>query len=94
MSIWDIVCPVFGEVRFRTQDWKVGHTRSVIVLSNRTIQEAMDPGDLDRMRARFLQIINPQLIQPGEESPPPPVSPSSPVPAFAAAAAQYSEFAS
>lgn len=71
LNTWDIVQPIAGEIRYITKDWKVGHTRSVIVLSNKTIEEAMEATDVARMRKRFIQIVNPVLLQPGQESPEP-----------------------
>lgn len=61
LNTWEIVMPIAGQVRYRTQDWKVGHTRSVIVLSNRTIEEVMPQDDWNRMKKRFVQIVNPRL---------------------------------
>lgn len=60
-NTWDVPKPVYGEVRFVTQDWKLGHTRSIIVLSNHTIEETMKEEDWVRMKKRFIQIINPTL---------------------------------
>lgn len=68
LNTWDIVHPVFGEVRFRTQDWPVGKTRNVIVLSNKTIEESFEAEDHLRMKKRFIQIVNPKLIPPEEMS--------------------------
>lgn len=61
LNTWEIVTPIAGQVRYRTQNWKLGHTRSVIVLSNRTIEEVMPPDDWNRMKKRFVQIVNPKL---------------------------------
>jgi len=66
-NTWDIVMPVFGEVRFNTQDWKVGHTRNIIVLSNKTIEQCMKEEDWQRMKKRFIQIVNP-VLKPLEEN--------------------------
>lgn len=67
-NTWDIRKPVFGEVRFRTQDWKLSHSRNIIVLSNKTIEEAMKEEDHQRMKKRFIQIVNPTLLDPDEIS--------------------------
>jgi len=68
LNTWDIIQPVAGQVRYTAQNWKLGHTRSIIVLSNHTIEESMPVEDHARMRKRFLQIINPVLIPPEEQS--------------------------
>lgn len=68
LNTWDITHPVFGEVRFTTQNWKLGHTRSIIVLSNKTIEESLPDTDWNRMKKRFIQIINPTLLDPDEMS--------------------------
>nr|WAE42211.1 MAG: replication associated protein [Cressdnaviricota sp.] len=68
LNTWEFVHPVFGEVRFRTQDWKLGQTRNVIVLSNKTIEESLPEEDWVRMKKRFIQIVNPVLIPPQEMS--------------------------
>lgn len=68
LNTWCFQHPVFGEVRFTTQNWKMNHTRSVIVLSNKTIEQSMAEEDWQRMKKRFIQIVNPVLIPPGEES--------------------------
>jgi len=67
LNTWDIIKPIAGEVRYVTKNWKLGHTRSVIVLSNKTIEEAF-PDDILRMRKRFIQIVNPILLQPDDAS--------------------------
>jgi len=71
LNTWDIIQPIAGEIRYVTKNWKIGHTRSVIVLSNHTIEESM-PDDIQRMRKRFIQIVNPTLLQPDELSSPDP----------------------
>lgn len=68
LNTWNIVHPVYGEVRFLTQNWKVDHCRAVIVLSNKTIEESMPQEDWLRMKKRFIQIVNPTLIPPEELS--------------------------
>lgn len=68
LNTWDIVQPVAGEVRFTTLNWKLGHTRSIIVLSNHTIEDIMPVEDHARMKKRFIQIVNPKLIPPEEMS--------------------------
>lgn len=68
LNTWDIMQPVAGQVRYTTQNWKLGHTRSVIVLSNKTIEDSMPQEDHARMKKRFIQIVNPVLLLPGEES--------------------------
>lgn len=68
LNTWDIITPVAGQVRYCVQNWKLGHTRTVIVLSNKTIEESMPEEDHLRMRKRFLQIINPTLIPEDEKS--------------------------
>lgn len=72
LNTWDIVEPIAGEIRYNTKNWKLGHTRSVIVLSNHTIEESMKPEDVQRMRKRFIQIVNPILLQPSDLSSPEP----------------------
>lgn len=61
LNTWDIPMPIAGEIRYITQNWKIGHTRSIIVLSNKTLEESMEPDDIQRMRKRFIQIVNPVL---------------------------------
>lgn len=92
LNTWDIVQPIAGEVRYVTQNWKLGHTRTVIVLSNKTIEESMEAGDVQRMRKRFIQIVNPVLLRDDERS----EAEEEPAAAAAAAASAqlYSEFAS
>jgi len=68
LNTWDIVHPVAGQVRYTTQDWKLGHTRNIIVLSNKTIEEVMPAEDVLRMKKRFMQIVNPILLLDGEQS--------------------------
>nr|WAE42220.1 MAG: replication associated protein [Cressdnaviricota sp.] len=68
LNTWEFIHPVYGEVRFRTQDWKISQTRNVIVLSNKTIEESMPEEDWERMKKRFIQIINPVLIPQDEKS--------------------------
>lgn len=68
LNVWETPHPVFGEVRFFTQDWPLGAARSCIVLSNYTIEESMDSGDHGRMKKRFIQIVNPTLLDPSEVS--------------------------
>jgi len=84
LNTWEFLHPVYGEVRFTTQNWKLGHTRSVIVLSNKTIEESCPEEDWLRMKKRFIQIVNPVLIPPEEMSDDEEVAP----PAAASAAAQ------
>lgn len=68
LNTWDIIMPVAGQVRYNVQNWKLGHTRSVIVLSNKTIEQSMPEEDHQRMKKRFIQIVNPVLIPPEELS--------------------------
>lgn len=68
LNTWDMVHPVFGEVRFNVQNWKMGHSRNVIVLSNKTIEESVPPDDVTRMKKRFIQIVHPVLLLPSEMS--------------------------
>jgi len=67
LNTWNIIMPIAGEIRYVTQNWKMGHTRSVIVLSNKTIEESMEEGDWVRMKKRFIQIIDPKLMNAEEE---------------------------
>lgn len=75
LNTWLIVQPIAGQIRYVTKYWKVGHTRSVIVLSNKTIESSVPPEDVDRMRKRFIQIVDPVLIPPEDRSVSPPLSP-------------------
>jgi len=68
LNTWDIVQPVAGQVRYNVLNWKLGHTRSVIVLSNKTIEDSMKEEDWLRMKKRFVQIVNPVLLLPEEVS--------------------------
>lgn len=68
LNTWDFLHPIYGEIRFVTQDWKLGHTRNVIVLSNKTIEESLPESDHNRMKKRFIQIVNPILLSPEEIS--------------------------
>lgn len=68
LNTWMFLHPVFGEVRFVTQNWRMGHSRNVIVLSNKTIEESMPEEDWVRMKKRFIQIVNPVLLPPEEMS--------------------------
>jgi len=68
LNTWEIIQPVAGQVRYNVQNWKIGHTRSVIVLSNKTIEQSMPEEDWQRMKKRFIQIVNPVLIPPEEVS--------------------------
>lgn len=68
LNTWDILMPVAGQVRYVTQHWKIGHTRSIIVLSNKTIEESMKEEDHQRMKKRFIQIVNPKLLLDDEVS--------------------------
>jgi len=68
LNTWDIIQPVAGEIRYITKNWKVGHTRSCIVLSNKTIEESIPEEDHARMKKRFIQIVNPVLLNPEEVS--------------------------
>lgn len=62
LNKWDIIMPVVGKVRYTTQNWPLGHTRSCVVLSNKTIEESMPQEDWVRMKKRFIQIVNPVLL--------------------------------
>lgn len=78
LNTWNIPQPIAGQIRYTTQNWKRGHTRNVIVLSNKTIEESMPEDDVQRMRKRFIQIIDPVLKCPADadsddEAPLPPV---------------------
>jgi len=68
LNTWEIIQPVAGQVRYKIQNWKLGHTRSIIVLSNKTIECSMPEEDWQRMKKRFIQIVNPVLIPPEELS--------------------------
>lgn len=68
LNTWDIVKPIYGQIRYVTHNWKVGHTRNVIVLSNKTIEDSMKEEDWVRMKKRFIQIVNPVLIDETELS--------------------------
>lgn len=68
LNTWDMVHPVYGEVRYTQQNWKMGHTRNIIVLSNKTIEQSVPEEDVIRMKKRFIQIVNPKLLLPEEES--------------------------
>nr|WAE42227.1 MAG: replication associated protein [Cressdnaviricota sp.] len=75
LNTYKVRTPVYGEVRFRTQDWPVNTTRSIIVLSNLKIEDSFQDADsalmdlnIKRMKKRFIQIINPVLINPDELS--------------------------
>lgn len=68
LNTWLIQSPVYGEVRFRTQDWPIGATRSIIVLSNKTIEDTYKMLDVERMKKRFIQISHPVLIKEEEQS--------------------------
>lgn len=70
LNTWDIPMPIAGEIRYVTQYWKRGHTRSCIVLSNKTIEESMPPEDVVRMKKRFIQIVNPVLAHEDDVSDP------------------------
>lgn len=68
LNTWNIVQPVAGQVRYTTRNWKIGQTRSVIVLSNKTIEDTFSTTDKEldslnhrRMKKRFMQIVNPVL---------------------------------
>lgn len=92
LNTWEINQPIAGEIRYITRNWKIGHTRSIIVLSNRTIEESMPQDDHTRMRKRFIQIINPVLIPPDELSSE--GEDNAPAAASQAAAQEHAEFAS
>lgn len=69
LNTWDMPHPVYGEVRFVTANWRMGTTRSVIVLSNLTIEESFQNADselqstnIKRMKKRFITILNPKLL--------------------------------
>lgn len=68
LNRWDIVQPIAGQIRYVTKSWKLGHVRSVIVLSNKTIESSMEPEDHIRMKKRFIQIVNPVLMDPNDAS--------------------------
>jgi len=68
LNTWAIITPIAGQVRYITKNWKLNHTRSCIVLSNKTIEESMEPDDHQRMKKRFIQIVNPVLMDPSEMS--------------------------
>lgn len=68
LNTWAIITPIAGQIRYITKNWKLNHTRSVIVLSNKTIEESMEPEDHQRMKKRFIQIVNAVLMDPGEKS--------------------------
>lgn len=91
LNTWDIVQPVAGEVRYNVQNWKLGHTRSIIVLSNKTIEQSMPEDDWQRMKKRFMQIVNPKLLEDHELSS---SDDDEAEPGNAAAAAQYADFMS
>lgn len=67
-NTWDIPHPIYGEVRYVTADWPLSKTRNVIVLSNHTVEESMPAEDHLRMKKRFIQIVNPKLIEDDEKS--------------------------
>lgn len=64
LNTWNIIMPVWGQVRYKTQNWPLGQTRNVIVLSNKRIENAYEEADVERMRKRFIQIINAKLCPP------------------------------
>lgn len=68
LNTWAIVTPIAGQIRYITQNWKINHTRSVIVLSNKTIEQSMEAEDHLRMKKRFIQIVNPVLMDPADKS--------------------------
>jgi len=68
LNTWEFLHPVYGEVRFTTQNWRMGHTRNVIVLSNKTIEQSFPEEDWLRVKKRFIQIVNPVLIPLSEKS--------------------------
>lgn len=86
-NVWNIPKPIYGEVRFTTQDWKIGHARNIIVLSNLTIEEYFQQHDWSRMKKRFIQIVNPTLMDPADMSDDEYEIPQQPEIATAAAAA-------
>jgi len=67
-NTWDIMKPIAGQIRYITQNWKIGHARNVIVMSNHTIEESMPECDHQRMKKRFVQIVNPVLQEEQDES--------------------------
>lgn len=60
-NVWNIVKPIYGEVRFRTQNWPLNAIRCVIVLSNKMIEDVFQGTHLNAMKKRFIQILNPKL---------------------------------
>lgn len=99
-NVYKIETHVYGKARFVAVNWPRapplpnvpiprGAVRNIIVLSNQTI-EVQCPNDVDRMKARFKQIINANLLPLEMQS-----APSSPVPPpFVSLEGDYSAFAS
>lgn len=70
LNTYQIETPRWGQSRYVPKYWKEGHTRNIIVLSNKTIEEQFEatPIDIKRMKSRFIQIKNVQLCTDNEES--------------------------
>jgi len=68
LNTWAIIMPIAGQIRYTTKNWKLNHTRNIIVLSNKTIENSMEIDDHLRMKKRFIQIVNPVLMDPNDKS--------------------------
>lgn len=68
LNVWNIVKPVFGKTRYKKQYYTMGAVRSIIVMSNKKIEDVFEGVHLNAMKARFMQIINPKLMDKEDEN--------------------------
>jgi len=61
INVHDYKKPIYGEVRFKREYWVIGEVRTVIVLSNKVMEEMYEGTELSAMRTRFIQIVDPKL---------------------------------
>jgi len=63
LNVYSIKAPVYGDVRYCKQHWPINVARSMLVLSNKTMQECYGQSDivLQAMYARFREVIDVQF---------------------------------